>query len=131
MLLRPPSGCPPRSRQRCPPGLFAHCLTSPRQCHLQADDRRPKAIAHADRVAEAVQLDVAEAGWRQPWPPIKPASPRPGYLDASIANALRSGDQKRARDYEENGPKLSIFEERDHGGLLQICGSKGNALQYE
>ena len=26
---------------------------------------------------------------------------------------------------------MSIFEERDHGGLLQICGSKGNALQYE
>jgi len=51
-----------RSRQRRPPSLFAHCLTSPRQCHLQADDRRPKAIAHADRVAEAVQLDVAESG---------------------------------------------------------------------
>src|SRR5262245_37100561 len=52
-------------------------------------------------------------------------------LDASIADALRSGDQKRAKDYEETGPKLSIFEERDHGGLLRIVGSKGNALQYE
>jgi hypothetical protein len=31
-------------------------------------------------------------------------------LDASIAQALRSGDQKRAMEYEENGPKLSIFE---------------------
>ena len=28
-------------------------------------------------------------------------------LDASIADALRSGDQKRAKDYEQNGPKLS------------------------
>jgi uncharacterized protein (DUF302 family) len=52
-------------------------------------------------------------------------------LDASIADALRSGDQNRARDYEKTGPKLSIFEERDHGGLLQIFGDKGNALQYE
>src|SRR5215813_6178588 len=52
-------------------------------------------------------------------------------LDASIAKALRSGDQERARDYEETGPKLSIFEERDHGDLLQIFGSKANALQYE
>src|SRR5215470_10763065 len=52
-------------------------------------------------------------------------------LDASIAEALRSGDQKRARDYEETGPKLSIFEERDHGALLQIFGNRGNALQYE
>ena len=31
-------------------------------------------------------------------------------LDASIAQALRSGDQKRAMKYEETGPKLSIFE---------------------
>ena len=29
-------------------------------------------------------------------------------LDTGIAEALRSGDQKRAKDYEENGPKLSI-----------------------
>ena len=52
-------------------------------------------------------------------------------LDASIAEALGSGDQKRATDYEVNGPKLSIFEQRDHGALLQIVGRKRNALQYE
>ena len=52
-------------------------------------------------------------------------------LDASIAEVLRSGDQKRAKDYEESGPKLSIFEERDHGALLRIWGSRRNALQYE
>ena len=52
-------------------------------------------------------------------------------LDASIAEALSSGDQKRAKEYEENGPKLSIFGERDHGALLQIVGRRRNALQYE
>ena len=52
-------------------------------------------------------------------------------LDTSIAEALRSGDQKRTKDYEENGPKLSIFGERDHGALLQIAGSPRNALQYD
>jgi uncharacterized protein (DUF302 family) len=52
-------------------------------------------------------------------------------LDRSIAEALRSGDQERAKDYEENGPKLSIFEERDHGSLLQITGKRRHALQYE
>lgn len=52
-------------------------------------------------------------------------------LDASIAEVLRSGDRKRAKDYEENGPKLSIFEERDHGALLRMWGSGRNALQYE
>src|SRR5215813_5451563 len=52
-------------------------------------------------------------------------------LDASIAEVLRSGDQKRATEYEESGPKLSIFEERDHGALLQVFGGRRNALQYE
>ena len=52
-------------------------------------------------------------------------------LDTGIAEALSSGDQKRAKDYEENGPKLSIFLERDHGALLQIANGKRNALQYE
>jgi len=52
-------------------------------------------------------------------------------LDRSIAEALSSGDQKRANDYEQTGPKLSIFGERDHGALLQIAGSRRNALQYE
>jgi hypothetical protein len=40
-------------------------------------------------------------------------------LDTSIAEALRSGDQKRTKDYEKNGPKLSIFGERDHGACCR------------
>ena len=52
-------------------------------------------------------------------------------LDSGIAEALQSGDQKRAKDYEENGPKLSIFVERDHGALLQIVGKRRNAVQYD
>jgi uncharacterized protein (DUF302 family) len=52
-------------------------------------------------------------------------------LDTTIAEALRSGDQKRAKDYEDNGPKLSIFGERDHGALLQIAGGRRNAVQYD
>jgi uncharacterized protein (DUF302 family) len=52
-------------------------------------------------------------------------------LDTAIADALRSGDQKRAKDYEDNGPKLSIFGERDHGALLEIAGGRRNAMQYE
>jgi uncharacterized protein (DUF302 family) len=52
-------------------------------------------------------------------------------LDTGIAKALANGDQQRAKDYEDNGPKLSIFEERDHGVLLQIAGGGRNAVQYE
>jgi hypothetical protein len=52
-------------------------------------------------------------------------------LDPSIAEALARGDQKRAQDYDENGPKLSIFLAREHGALLQIGGGKRSAVQYE
>jgi hypothetical protein len=52
-------------------------------------------------------------------------------LDAGIAEVLRSGNQKRATAHEESGPKLSIFEKRDHGALLQTFGRRRNALQYE
>ncbi len=44
--------------------LFAHCVGLTINATCQPYDRRPKAIAHADRVAEAVQLDMAAAGWR-------------------------------------------------------------------
>src|SRR6516162_6621265 len=52
-------------------------------------------------------------------------------LDASIAAALRGGDQKRRTEYDDSGPKLSIFDVRDHGDLLQIFGGRRHALQYE
>src|ERR1700722_3649336 len=52
-------------------------------------------------------------------------------LDTGIAKVLRSGDQERAKIYEDNGPGLSIFEERDHGSLLQSWGRRRNARQYE
>jgi uncharacterized protein (DUF302 family) len=52
-------------------------------------------------------------------------------LDPNIAEALSRGDQERARDYDANGPKLSIFLARDHGALLQIAGGAKDAVQYE
>jgi ParB family chromosome partitioning protein len=44
--------------------LFAHCVGLTINAIYQPYDRRPSAIAHADRLAEAVGLDMAEAGWR-------------------------------------------------------------------
>jgi len=52
-------------------------------------------------------------------------------LDTSLAEALANGDTKRAKEYQDNGPKLSIFLVRDHGALLEIWGGKREALQYE
>jgi ParB family chromosome partitioning protein len=44
--------------------LFAHCVALTVNAVHEAYNRRPKAIGHADRVAEAVWLDMAAAGWR-------------------------------------------------------------------
>lgn len=43
--------------------LFAHCVALSVNAVHEAWNRRPRALAHADRVAEAVGLDVAGAGW--------------------------------------------------------------------
>jgi uncharacterized protein (DUF302 family) len=51
--------------------------------------------------------------------------------DRNIDAALRNGDMKSAKDYEENGPVLSILAAADHGANLQIAGRKRNALLYE
>ena len=52
-------------------------------------------------------------------------------LDANIRVLLSDGDQEGVRKYEERGPKLFLFLERDHGELLTIAGRKRNAVQYE
>jgi ParB family chromosome partitioning protein len=44
--------------------LFAHCVSLTINAVYQAYDRRPKAMAHAGRLAKAVRLDMATAGWR-------------------------------------------------------------------
>ncbi|MGE3993019.1 ParB N-terminal domain-containing protein [Pseudorhodoplanes sp.] len=43
--------------------LFAHCVALSVNAVHEAWNRRPRALAHADRLAEAVSLDVAAAGW--------------------------------------------------------------------
>jgi hypothetical protein len=51
-------------------------------------------------------------------------------LDTRIFVLLQYGESDRARKELERGPELSIFESRDHGGLLQITGQPRKALQY-
>ncbi len=43
--------------------LFAHCVSLTVNAVSEAYNRRPRAIAHADRLAEAMSLDIAAAGW--------------------------------------------------------------------
>jgi ParB family chromosome partitioning protein len=44
--------------------LHAHCVSLTINAVHESYNRRPKAIAHADRMAEAVALDMTAVGWR-------------------------------------------------------------------
>jgi len=44
--------------------LFAHVVSLSVNAMHEAWNRRPRALAHADRLAQAVNLDMAAAGWR-------------------------------------------------------------------
>ncbi len=44
--------------------LFAHCIGSSLNAVHEPYNRRPRALTHADRLAEAVRLDMAAAGWK-------------------------------------------------------------------
>ena len=43
--------------------LFAHCVALSVNAVFEPWNRRPRALAHADRIAEAVSLDIVAAGW--------------------------------------------------------------------
>jgi ParB family transcriptional regulator, chromosome partitioning protein len=43
--------------------LFAHCVALSVNAAYEPWNRRPRALAHADQLAEAVDLDMAGAGW--------------------------------------------------------------------
>jgi ParB family chromosome partitioning protein len=43
--------------------LFAYCVALSINAVHESWNRRPRALAHADRIAEAVNLDVVAAGW--------------------------------------------------------------------
>ena len=43
--------------------LFAHCVSQTLNAVHEAWNRRPRALAHADRLAEALGLDMAAVGW--------------------------------------------------------------------
>ena len=44
---------------------------------------------------------------------------------------LQYGESDRARKELERGPELSIFNSRDHGGLLGFTGQPRQAVQYD
>jgi ParB family chromosome partitioning protein len=95
--------------------LFAHCVGLTINATCQPYDRRPKAIAHADRLAEAVQLDMAAAGWR---PTVV------GYLGrvtkAQILEAVREAKGEQAAQLIEDLKKADMAREAER--LLEGSG---------
>jgi ParB family chromosome partitioning protein len=73
--------------------LFAHCIGQGVNAVHEAYNRRPKALAHADVLAAAVDLDMAAAGWT---PTVD------GYLGrvtkARILQAVREATGAEAAD---------------------------------
>ncbi|HEY7550397.1 MAG TPA: ParB N-terminal domain-containing protein [Hyphomicrobiaceae bacterium] len=105
------SGLDSDSRQ----ALFAHCVGLTINATCQPYDRRPKAIAHAGRVAETVQLDMAAAGWR---PTVA------GYLGrvtkAQILEAVREAKGEQAAQLIEDLKKADMAREAER--LLEGSG---------
>jgi ParB family transcriptional regulator, chromosome partitioning protein len=85
-------------------------------------DRRPKAIAHADRMVETVQLDMAAAGWR---PTVA------GYLGrvtkARILEAVREAKGEQAAQLIEDLKKADMAREAER--LLEGSGWLPEALR--
>ena len=105
------SGLDSDSRQ----ALFAHCVGLTVNATCQPYDRRPKAIAHAGRLAEAVQLDMAAAGWS---PTVA------GYLGrvtkAQILEAVREAKGEQAAQLIEDLKKADMAREAER--LLEGSG---------
>ena len=72
------SGLDSDSRQ----ALFAHCVGLTVNAVHQAYDRRPKALVHAGRLAEAVKLDMGSAGWQPTVESYLGRVSKPRILDA-------------------------------------------------
>jgi ParB family chromosome partitioning protein len=88
--------------------LFAHCVGLTINATCQPYDRRPKAIAHADRMAEAVQLDMADAGWR---PTVATYLGR--VTKARILEAVREAKGEQASQLIEDLKKTDMAREAE------------------
>jgi len=94
--------------------LFAHCVAQGVNAVHEAWNRRPRAFAHADALAQAVDLDMAAEGWT---PTVD------GYLGrvtkARILQAVAEGRGQRDADRIEHLKKGEMAEQ----ALVLLAGS--------
>ncbi|NDV87410.1 ParB N-terminal domain-containing protein [Aurantimonas aggregata] len=95
--------------------LFAHCVSLSVNAIYEAHNRKPRALAHADRLAQAVDLDIVAAGWT---PTIGNYLGR--VTKARILAAVRDAKGARAGDRIEHLKKVEMAEQAET--LLAGCG---------
>lgn len=88
--------------------LFAHCVSLSVNAIYEAHNRKPRALAHADRIAQAVDLDMVAAGWT---PTIENYLGR--VTKARILAAVRDAKGTRAGDRIEHLKKAEMAEQAE------------------
>ncbi|RAI36659.1 ParB/RepB/Spo0J family partition protein [Rhodoplanes serenus] len=88
--------------------LFAHVVSLSVNAVHEAWNRRPRALAHADRLAHAVDLDMAAAGWR---PTVDAFLGR--VTKARILQAVAEAKGQRAADRIEHLKKGEMAAEAE------------------
>ena len=73
--------------------LFAHCVSLSVNAVFESYHRRPRALAHADRLAQSLELDMAAEGWA---PTVDTYLGR--VTKARILEAVREAKGQRAGD---------------------------------
>ncbi|MER9002557.1 ParB/RepB/Spo0J family partition protein [Mesorhizobium sp. M0862] len=86
-------------------GLFAHCVSLSVNAIYEAYSRRPRALAHADQLAQAVDLDMVAAGWT---PTVETYLGR--VTKARILASVREAKGARAGDRIEHLKKGDMAE---------------------
>lgn len=88
--------------------LFAHCIGLTINAVHQPYDRRPKALRHAGRLATAVSLDMAAAGWK---PTVDVFLGR--VTKARILDAVREAKGEKAAEHIAHLKKAEMAKEAE------------------
>jgi ParB family chromosome partitioning protein len=85
--------------------LFAHCVSLSVNAVFETHNRRPRALAHADRLARALDLDMVAAGWS---PTIENYLGR--VTKARILEAVREAEGEGAAELIDHLKKSEMAE---------------------
>jgi len=85
-------------------GLFAHIVSLSVNAVYEPWNRRPRAFAHADQLAQAVDLDMAAAGWKPSVDNYLGRMTKARILQAvAQAKGQRAADRDRASEEGRHG----------------------------